>query len=167
MFCKIINKKIVEPANFKYPGSLFFDIDYAEFINKNSEGEYYIYDSKTKKIKKNPNYESEQAKKERERIDNLVLTGADVERAIFESIGFDFEDVITFIETNYPNIVNVKRLRIELKANSFYRKHIFVNQIGELLGYTAEELDSLFINKTLPAKTINTQTSNGTEQGAE
>ena len=46
--------------------------------------------------------------------------------------------------------IDIKALKIELKANNFYRGNDYVNQIGTLLGYSSDDLDYLFENGTLP-----------------
>ncbi|MBQ4114935.1 hypothetical protein IJD34_05980 [bacterium] len=89
-------------------------------------------------------YESEQAQKEAERIGNLFLTGADVERGIYQAKGMDFDDIIAFITTNPLQGLDIKALKIELKANHFYRGNPYVNAIGELLGFSSEQLDKFF-----------------------
>lgn len=91
----------------------------------------------------------------RERIDNLKLTAADVERAIYEARGIDFEDIVKNVQIYKPEM-DVKRLKIELKANDFFRGHPYINEIGALLGYTTEDMDYLFMNKTLP-KVVETE----------
>ena len=98
----------------------------------------------------NPNYEAEQALKERERIAKLYLTGADVERGIYKAKGMDFEDIIEMVETlifaDAPQVqgIDLKALRIELKANHFYRGNPYVGAVGALLGFTVEQLDKFF-----------------------
>ena len=158
----------------------------------------YVFDGE--KIVENPDYEAELAAIERNRLDSLTLTAADVERAIYKARGMDFEDVIAQIETlnpserthfaqnqdfgkkmqvqgdefgirsdNFDNEaesdskirhselvsesqedqslkIDLKALKIELKANNFYRGNPYVNQIGALLGFSSEELDYLFEN---------------------
>ena len=98
----------------------------------------------------NTNWKAEAIRKEKERIANLTLTSADVERAIYKAKGMDFNDILELIKDN-PTI-DLKALRIELKANNFYRGNPYVEQIGTLLGYTSNELDYLFENKELPKK---------------
>ena len=97
-------------------------------------------------------YEAEQAQKETERKALLHLTAADVERAIYKVKGIDFEDIIALIaqlevmplaEGQKP-LVDIKALKIELKANNFYRGNPYVNVIGGLLGFTTEQLDEFF-----------------------
>lgn len=95
-------------------------------------------------------WEAEQAQKERERIAKLFLTGADVERGIYQAIGKDFEDIIEMVETlifaEAPQVqgIDLKALKIELKANHFYRGNPYVNAVGALLGFTSEQLDKFF-----------------------
>lgn len=113
----------------------------------------------------NPNYEAELAQKKRARLDKLNLTAADVERAIYKAKGMDFEDVIKKVEelnglnveelnsdtnssTSQPvspsTSIDIKALKIELKANNFYRGNPYINAVGTLLGFTSEQLDEFF-----------------------
>lgn len=92
----------------------------------------------------NPNYEAEQEQKERERIAKLYLTGADVERGIYQAKGMDFDDILAFVTANPPQGLDIKALKIELKANHFYRGNPYVNAVGTLLGFTSEQLDKFF-----------------------
>lgn len=88
--------------------------------------------------------EEELAQKERERIAKLFLTGADVERGIYQAKGMDFDDIIAFVMANPPQGLDVKALKIELKANHFYRGNPYVEAVGALLGFTSEQLDKFF-----------------------
>ena len=84
---------------------------------------------------------------EAERIANLSLTAADVERAIYKAKGIDFDDIVESIEAmNEAGTADndIKALKIELKANNFYRGNEYVEQIGNLLGITSEQLDDFF-----------------------
>ena len=92
-------------------------------------------------------YAQEQAQKEAERISMLNLTAADVERAVYKAKGIDFEDVVALVEQynqtqNTP--IDIKALKIELKANSFYRGNPYIDAVGTLLGFTKEQLDEFF-----------------------
>ena len=95
--------------------------------------------------------DEEIAEQDRERIDNLSLTRADVERAIYADKGMDFDDLLEYVKANVPTM-DTKALKIELQANNFYRKHPYICQLGALLGYTVAELDYLFEHKELPEK---------------
>lgn len=81
---------------------------------------------------------------EEERKSMLCLTSADVERAIYKVKNMDFEDIIAQIELNPPDNLDLKSLKIELKANNFYRGNPYVNIVGEFLGFTSEQLDKFF-----------------------
>ena len=88
--------------------------------------------------------EEEIALQEKERIAKLNLTGADVERGIYQAKGMDFDDILAFVMANPPAGLDVKALKIELKANHFYRGNPYVNAVGALLGFTSEQLDKFF-----------------------
>lgn len=90
----------------------------------------------------NPDYEALQEQIERERLNMLSLTAADVERAIYKVKGLDFDDILELVKDN-PSI-DAKALKIELKANNFYRGNPYVSTIGNLLGFTEEQLDKFF-----------------------
>ena len=98
--------------------------------------------------------EEEIAVKERQRLDQLTLTPADVERALYKEKQMDFEDLKTLIAQALPQ-VDIKGLSIEFRAKDFYRgatangMRIF-DVVGALLGYTPEDMDYLFENKELP-----------------
>ncbi len=97
-------------------------------------------------------YEIEQQKLERERLSSLSLTAADVERAIYKAKGLDFEDIIEHIKTlkqvqGDSLDIDIKALKIELKANNFFRGNPYINQIGTLLGFTPDMLDKFFETK--------------------
>lgn len=74
----------------------------------------------------------------------MFLTGADVERGIYQAKGMDFDDIMAFVMANPPQGLDVKALKIELKANHFYRGNPYVNAVGALLGFTSEQLDKFF-----------------------
>ena len=105
----------------------------------------------------NPNYEADKQAKERQELDQLTLTPADVERALYKAKGMDFEDLKGFIATNVPSI-DIKALAIEFRAKDFYRGATLsdgtrlIDIVGALLGYTSADMDYLFLNKELPIK---------------
>ena len=106
------------------------------------DGEEYVL--------KDEAWEEKQRQAERERIAKLYLTGADVERGIYKAKGMDFDDIIEMVETlifaDAPQVqgIDLKALRIELKANHFYRGNPYVGAVGALLGFTVEQLDKFF-----------------------
>ena len=88
--------------------------------------------------------EEEKTQEEQERIAMLSLTSADVERGIYKATGKDFDDVVAMVTELQPQGIDIKALKIELKANNFYRGNAYVDAIGSLLGFTKEQLDAFF-----------------------
>ena len=121
-------------------------IETHENIITTPTGDIYT-ESDFETIKKSKEYQDKLTKQERERLDMLFLTGADVERGIYQAKGMDFEDIIAFVMANPPVGFDVKALKIELKANNFYRGNPYVNAVGALLGFTSEQLDKFFETK--------------------
>ena len=94
------------------------------------------------------------AVKERQRLDALTLTPADVERALYKEKQMDFEDLKALIAQQLP-MVDIKGLSIEFRAKDFYRGAVangmrLFDVVGHLLGYTPEDMDYLFEHKELP-----------------
>ena len=116
----------------------FYQLEKQEYTDKEYvlDGEEYVL--------KDEAWEEKQAQKEKERIAKLFLTGADVERGIYQAKGMDFDDIMAFVMANPPQGLDVKALRIELKANHFYRGNPYVEAVGALLGFTSEQLDCFF-----------------------
>ena len=88
--------------------------------------------------------DEQKEQEEKERIAKLYLTGADVERGIYQAKGMDFDDIVALVTQMQPQGLDIKALKIELKANNFYRGNPYVNAIGQLLGFTKEQLDKFF-----------------------
>ena len=74
------------------------------------------------------------------------------EETVDEINSVETTDEIENTEKEVPSKIDIKALKIELKANNFYRGHPYIEQIGKLLGYTSEDLDYLFENGKLPEK---------------
>lgn len=116
-----------------------------------------------------PDYEQKQAIKERQRLDALTLTPADVERALYRAKGMDFDDLKALIAQQIPQ-VDIKGLSIEFRAKDFYRGAMaggmrLFDVVGALLGYSTQDMDYLFEHKELPAIVID-DSSNGGEQAS-
>lgn len=100
--------------------------------------------------------EEEKRERERQRLDALTLTPADVERALYKEKQMDFDDLKALIAEQLP-MVDIKGLSIEFRAKDFYRgaeangMRLF-DVVGQLLGYTPDDMDYLFENKELPHK---------------
>ncbi len=103
------------------------------------DGAWYLKDKCPMKT------EQEKLKQEQERIALLNMTGADVERAIYKVKGIDFDDILAMVKDNPA--IDEKALKIEFKANNFFRGNPYIEQVGALLGFTSEMLDKFFDTK--------------------
>ena len=66
----------------------------------------------------------------------------------------DFDDVVAIVEqynqtepiseTGESTSIDIKALKIELRANNFYRGNPYIDMVGTLLGLTSEQLDEFF-----------------------
>jgi hypothetical protein len=114
----------------------------------------YVWDGE--EIIENPNYEADKQAQHRQELDQLTLTPADVERALYKAKGMDFDDLKALIKQALPTI-DIKALSIEFRAKDFYRgaeangMRLF-DTVGALLGYTSADMDELFLTKELPSK---------------
>lgn len=117
---------------------VFYNLD--EIIETQDEyildGDEYVLNDEVYKEKK--------AQEERERVAKLYLTGADVERGIYQAKGMDFDDILAYVAQLQPEGLDIKALKIELKANNFYRGNPYVSAIGTLLGFSEEQLNLFF-----------------------
>lgn len=96
-------------------------------------------------IVENPNYEAEEAQKERERLDMLSLTKREVFLALYKAKGLTPEQIRS-------SITDMEALIEFDYANEYYRGNPLINAIGEQLGYSVEELDYLFENGELKSE---------------
>lgn len=118
--------------------------DYMDFVVKYNHGMGYEIEETETELQALGYTEEELAQAERERIAKLYLTGADVERGIYQAKGMDFDDIVAMVTQLQPEGLDIKALKIELKANNFYRGNPYVNAVGALLGFTEEQLDKFF-----------------------
>ena len=134
------------------PSILNVEVTEDVYNTYNADNLTYIWDGE--KIVENPNYEEQAAARERQKLDALTLTPADVERALYKAKGMDFDDLKALIVQALPT-VDIKGLSIEFRAKDFYRGAKANNirlfdTVGQLLGYTPANMDYLFLNKELP-----------------
>ena len=136
----IQNEKITGKGQLKQidSGVLNFETTVEVFNNI----EQYIYQDD--ELVLNPNYEAEQEAKRQQEIAMLSLTAADVERGIYKATGKDFDDIVALVTELQPQGIDIKALKIELKANNFYRGNPYVDSVGSLLGFSKEQLDLFF-----------------------
>ena len=129
-----------------------------EFIVEYNHNQGYVIEETETELQALGYTAEELQQQEAERIAMLNLTAADVERGIYKAKGMDFDDIVAFITQLSQTVideetgeviqqgieVDIKALKIELKANHFYRGNPYVNLIGNLLGFTSEQLDKFF-----------------------
>lgn len=143
MFYRIKNNKLLDYADFMYADNcLNTFIISVEELNANPN-KVTVKDGV---LILNPNYEQEQAEKERQRLNLLNLTKADVLLALYQDKGIKPEDIKTMLKDNVPALIKFDY------ASSYYRGDEVVNALGLALGYTTEEMDYLFENKVFPPK---------------
>lgn len=116
----------------------FYNLDKVE----ETELEYVL--SGEEYVLKDEAWEAKQEAKRQQQIAMLSLTSADVERGIYKSKGMDFDDIIAMVTQLQPEGLDIKALKIELKANNFYRGSEYVSKVGALLGFTEKMLDDFF-----------------------
>lgn len=95
--------------------------------------------------------EEEKAQEERQRLNLLNLTKADVLLALYQDKEITPEDIKTMLKDNIPALIKFDY------ASSYYRGDEVVNSLGLALGYTTEEMDYLFENKKFPEHTEKTE----------
>lgn len=114
------------------------------FIVECNHNQGYILEETDTELQALGYTKEELALQEQERVSKLCLTAADVERAIYQAKGMDFDDILAFVSDNLPADLDIKALKIELKANNFYRGNPYVDAVGTLLGFTKGQLDNFF-----------------------
>lgn len=78
---------------------------------------------------------------------NLSLTKADVLLALYQDKGLSPDDIKAMLKDNIPALIKFDY------ASSYYRGDEVVIALGTQLGYSSDEMDYLFENKTFPPKT--------------
>ena len=122
----------------------YTDEERENFIVEYNHNQGYVIEETETELQALGYTEEEIAEQEKARKALLNLTGADVERGIYQAKGMDFDDILAFVMANPPQGLDVKALKIELKANHFYRGNPYVSAVGALLGFTEEQLDKFF-----------------------
>lgn len=151
---KLVDIGLNEMLTDEYNSSDVQNIEVTEEVYNNfiADNDFYIYSNG--EIIPNPNYEEIKRRKHRQELDALTLTPADVERALYKAKGMDFDDLKALITAQIPSI-DIKGLSIEFRAKDFYRgaeaggMRLF-DVVGQLLGYTSDDMDYLFTHKELP-----------------
>ena len=138
-YATIHNNQIDGKGQSLVSGEEYFSVEISEEVYNNLDR--YIWNGS--EVVLNPNYEQEQAEKERQRINQLSLTKREVFLALFHDKGItpeqlrgQIQDTEALIEFDY--------------AEKYFRGNPLINGIGALLGYSTYDLDYLFLNKEFP-----------------
>lgn len=149
IYIEIVNGKPTRSTRFlniavNYKNRI--ETTYSDYTCSNNK---YVYDKASNSIIINPNFKSEQAQKEAERIAHLSLTRGDVLRGLLLAKGVTKEQISQMIEampTSSQEQIVVKELaKIDFEdALNFYRGVPLIDTIGLQLGFTKEQLDKFF-----------------------
>lgn len=147
-FYKVDDKLNVLPIDTigEQEGFYFVDKSTGDLIKENPD-KYKISDGNVV-AKTDEEYLQEQTEKERQRLNLLNLTKADVLLALYQDKGITPEDIKAMLKDNVPALIKFDY------ASSYYRGDEVVNALGLALGYSAEEMDYLFENKKFPEKPV-------------
>lgn len=135
-----------EINNSRFWSDIYFQVEVEESVYNSimAMPGKYKYNRQTGEFIENPDYEQQQAAKERARLNMLSLTKADVLLALYEDKGLTPDDIKAMLKDNVPALIKFDY------ASSYYRGDEVVNALGLALGYTTEEMDYLFTNKKFP-----------------
>ena len=90
-----------------------------------------------------PDYEQRQAQEERERISKLSLTKREVFLALYKAKGITPEQIRS-------QLLSPEALIEFDYASEYFRGNPLIDVIGQSLGFSAEQLDYLFVHRELP-----------------
>lgn len=116
-----------------------------KFIVENNHKLGYVIEETETSLQAFGETEEEKKQKEKESIALLSLTKREIFLALYKDKGLKPEDIRN-------QIADIEALIEFDYANSYYRGNPLVDKIGEMLGYSSEDLDYLFLNKSLPIK---------------
>lgn len=118
--CRCLNENV---TNLEVSEEIYNNIDHYIFQN----GELIL----------NPNYEEEQAQKERERVAMLHMTPLDFLKAVIK-LGISYDTIKQLMEAN-PEVEMEMRY-----CQNVYRGHPMINQFATQFGVSQEQLDYIF-----------------------
>jgi pyoverdine/dityrosine biosynthesis protein Dit1 len=141
-YIQVENKNIIGKGQVKCLNEEVENIEVSKDVYYNLDR--YMYQDG--QIVENPNYEEEQAQKERERIALLSLTRGDVFRGLLQAKGVTRAQLRAMIETNEAlTEVQKEMALIDFdEALNFYRGNALIDTVGFALGITSGQLDKFF-----------------------
>ena len=90
----------------------YTDNERMDFIVEYNHNQGYVIEETETELQALGYTEEELKLQEKERISKLFLTGADVERGIYQAKGMDFDDILAFVTANPPDGLDIKSLKI-------------------------------------------------------
>ena len=125
--------------------TVLFTPQYQSLEIKETEEGYVIYDFELMTVEE---MEAKEARKERERLDNLSMTRGDVFEALILAKGLGKAQIRAMIEQSELDTVT-KALYLNRfdEALEFYRGYPIFDMLGEALGITGAMLDKFFETK--------------------
>jgi pyoverdine/dityrosine biosynthesis protein Dit1 len=141
-YIQVENKNIIGKGQVKCLNEEVENIEVSKDVYYNLDR--YMYQDG--QIVENPNYEEEQAQKERERIALLSITRGDVFRGLLQAKGVTRAQLRAMIETNEAlTEVQKEMALIDFdEALNFYRGNALIDTVGFALGITSGQLDKFF-----------------------
>ena len=166
MFYRLLNDKIYDYADYQYADDCLetdiitqaeLDKDKSQVVVEEYQEEVPQEEEEPIVITKyrlilNPNYEQEEAEKERIRIANLHMTRGDVFRGLLLAKGVTRADMRGLIEA-MPEETPKQRIAKEYalidfdEALEFYRGVALIDTVGAQLGITPKQMDRFFDTK--------------------
>ena len=122
------------------------DIEIEVEIIDPETGEVHTETRIVKGLVLNPNYEQEEAEKEKERIAKLSLTKREVFLALYHAKQITPDIIKAQIGENVEALIEFEY------AEKYYRFNPLIDTIGAMLGYSSDDLDYLFEHKEFPTK---------------
>lgn len=132
MYYAIENNEIMTSNSYKL--LLKFSSNVKVLPEDYEAGKYIVVDGE---LVLNPNWEEEQAEKERERLDSLYMTRSDFFDGMIMAFGLDSKELRVIVE-NVLGSINITPVQIRVALNNydnalnFYRKHTlfeFINNV--------------------------------------
>ena len=143
MFYRIEENKLYDFADYEYAENcLETDIITQEELTQ-YPNKVIVLDGE---LVLNPEFETEEEQKEKERIAHLSLTRGDVFRGLLQAKGITRTQIRTMIETNEAlSEIEKEMALIDFdEALNFYRGNVLINTLGLALGITPKQLDKFF-----------------------
>lgn len=161
-FAHINNDILIDISQSKYNNMDNIEVPKELFDAYVEEPEKYVWSGEGIVI--NPNYEQEQADKERARIDSLTVTKADFFDATIQAFGLNDTAVETIINQvlssgNYDEKTKMIALNHFKNAKDFYRNHELFKVLSDTeikvsdtisITITSTQFDNYFINANKP-----------------